>query len=163
VCRSTGLLIGSNWHFDDVTGGLVKASAFNVPLYAPKPELRYDGVVVVLVDQNSAGAGEYFPQFLHYHDRAFGESWPRPEPRVQKLTPLAAVGEAIVRHCVPDTDAGGNAQRMMHHGTSYCRNPGCRKGRLFSFDTPTEGATLTGLHIEVLSSQDIRLATPMIN
>ena len=37
------------------------------------------------------------------------------------------------------------------------------QGRVFSFDAPTEGATLTGLHIEVLSSQDIRLATPMIN
>ena len=37
------------------------------------------------------------------------------------------------------------------------------QGRVFSFDAPTAGATLTGLHIEVLSSQDIRLATPMLN
>jgi len=56
--------------FDDAAGDLVKEFSVGAPLYAPKPSLRYDGAVVVLVDQHSASAGEYFPQFLQYHHRA---------------------------------------------------------------------------------------------
>ncbi len=63
-----------NWldtySYDEDAKDLVKVFALNLPFYAPKPELRYDGAIVVLVDENSASAGEYFPQFLQRHDRA---------------------------------------------------------------------------------------------
>ena len=59
-----------NWNFDEATGRLVKMFPMQVPLYAPKRDLRYDGAIAVLVNEKTASAGEYFPQFLQYHGRA---------------------------------------------------------------------------------------------
>ncbi len=63
-----------NWldtySYDEDANDLVKVFALNLPFYAPKSELRYDGAIVVLVDERSASAGEYFPQFLQRHGRA---------------------------------------------------------------------------------------------
>lgn len=56
--------------YDEETGDLVKEFSLTAPVYAPKPELLFNGAVVVLVDERTASAGEYFPQFLQYHDRA---------------------------------------------------------------------------------------------
>lgn len=58
------------YSYDEEAKGLVKAFAQDFPLSAPKRELRFDGAVVVLVDERSASAGEYFPQFLQRHGRA---------------------------------------------------------------------------------------------
>ena len=56
--------------YDDKTDDLVKAFKLTAPIHAPKPELLFNGAVVVLVDERTASAGEYFPQFLQYHGRA---------------------------------------------------------------------------------------------
>ena len=56
--------------YDDATNDLVKEFGLTAPIHAPDPELLFKGAVVVLVDEQSASAGEYFPQFLQYHDRA---------------------------------------------------------------------------------------------
>jgi len=56
--------------YDEGADDLVRLFAHDFPLYAPKRDLRYDGAVVVLVDERSASAGEYFPQFLQRHGRA---------------------------------------------------------------------------------------------
>jgi heat shock protein HslJ len=58
------------YSYDAETGGLVKGFTPDVPLFSPKAELRYDGAIVVLVDDKTASAGEYFPQFLQRHGRA---------------------------------------------------------------------------------------------
>ena len=56
--------------YDDEADDLVKMFAADFPLYSPKPELTYAGGVVVLVDDYSASAAEYMPQFLQTHHRA---------------------------------------------------------------------------------------------
>ncbi|MCB9118312.1 MAG: META domain-containing protein [Caldilineaceae bacterium] len=56
--------------YDEQVNDLVKEHAQDYPLYSPDPDLTYGGAVVVLVDEHSASAGEYFPQFLQHHGRA---------------------------------------------------------------------------------------------
>lgn len=56
--------------YDEGAGDLVRLFAQKFPLHAPNPALRIDGAVVVLVDERTASAGEYFPQFLQRHGRA---------------------------------------------------------------------------------------------
>lgn len=59
-----------NYVYDDVAGQLVKLFSLTAPVHAPKSELLFNGAVVVIVDEKTASAGEYFPQFLQYHGRA---------------------------------------------------------------------------------------------
>ena len=84
----------------------MKGYALNTPLYEPKPELRYDGAVVLLVDQNSASAGEYFPQFREYHDHALvvGEHTSGGAGGPLRITPTVSMLAAC-----PDTSFGGNS------------------------------------------------------
>lgn len=56
--------------FDEQKNDLVREFATDYVLSAPKPELAYSGKVVVLVDENSASAAEYFPQLLQRNQRA---------------------------------------------------------------------------------------------
>ena len=56
--------------FDEQKNGLVRSFQGDYKLSAPKPELAYTGGVVVLVDNQSASAAEYFPQFLQRQGRA---------------------------------------------------------------------------------------------
>lgn len=56
--------------YDEKANDLVKGFTEDFPLYSPKPELAYAGAVAVLVDESTASAGEYFPQFLQRRDRA---------------------------------------------------------------------------------------------
>jgi C-terminal processing protease CtpA/Prc len=59
-----------NYTYDDKAGDLVKQFATDVPISSPKPELTYNGAVVVLVGEGSASAAEYLPQFLQRAGRA---------------------------------------------------------------------------------------------
>jgi C-terminal processing protease CtpA/Prc len=56
--------------YDDQANGLVRGFAGDYSISAPKPELTYSGPVVLLVDQDSASAAEYMPQFLQRLGRA---------------------------------------------------------------------------------------------
>ncbi|NTU81661.1 MAG: META domain-containing protein [Chloroflexales bacterium] len=56
--------------YDEQAGGLVRELASDYTLSSPKPELTYGGPVVVLVDDESASAAEYMPQFLQRQGRA---------------------------------------------------------------------------------------------
>ena len=56
--------------YDDEANALLKEFGLTAPIHTPDPELLFKGAVVVLIDEQSASAGEYFPQFLQYHDRA---------------------------------------------------------------------------------------------
>jgi heat shock protein HslJ len=58
------------YSYDDLAGDLVKDLASDYTLIAPKPELAYQGVVVVLVNEHTASAAEYMPQFLQRQGRA---------------------------------------------------------------------------------------------
>lgn len=56
--------------YDEQADGLVREFAGDYNISAPKPELMYAGPVVLLVDQDSASAAEYMPQFLQRLGRA---------------------------------------------------------------------------------------------
>lgn len=56
--------------YDAQAGRLVRQLATESRLSAPKPSLAYDGAVVVIVDEVTDSAGEYFPQFLQRQGRA---------------------------------------------------------------------------------------------
>jgi C-terminal processing protease CtpA/Prc len=56
--------------YDEQANDLVREFATDYMLSSPKPELTYLGPVVVLVNENSASAAEYFPQFLQRQGRA---------------------------------------------------------------------------------------------
>ncbi len=56
--------------YDEQANDLVRAFATDYMLSSPKPELTYPGAIVVLVNENSASAAEYFPQFLQRQGRA---------------------------------------------------------------------------------------------
>ena len=56
--------------YDERANGLVRSFAGDYVVSAPKPELAYTGAVVVLVNENSASAAEYMPQFLQRQGRA---------------------------------------------------------------------------------------------
>ena len=56
--------------YDEASDGLVRQYAVDSDLVSPNPSLTYNGGVVVLVNENSASAAEYFPQFLQHQGRA---------------------------------------------------------------------------------------------
>lgn len=56
--------------YDDQTGDLVKQFSTEQTLSSLKPNLTYTGPVVVLVNESSASAAEYTPQFLQTQGRA---------------------------------------------------------------------------------------------
>lgn len=56
--------------YDEQAGDLVLARASDYTISSPKPELTYLGPVAVLVDDESASAAEYMPQFLQRQGRA---------------------------------------------------------------------------------------------
>ena len=56
--------------YDEQVNDLVLELPDDYRISAPKPELAYLGAVVVLVNESSASAAEFFPQFLQYHNRA---------------------------------------------------------------------------------------------
>ena len=58
------------YRYDDAVGDLVKQFRQDLALSSPRPEIAYTGPVVALVDEHSASAGEYFPQFLQAMGRA---------------------------------------------------------------------------------------------
>lgn len=58
------------YSYDDKQNDLVRAFAADLPLSAPNPDLAYTGAVVVLVNEESASAAEYMPQFLQRLGRA---------------------------------------------------------------------------------------------
>jgi C-terminal processing protease CtpA/Prc len=58
------------YSYDEQAGDLVKDFATDYTISAPKPDLAYQGVVVVLVNENTASAAEYMPQFLQRQGRA---------------------------------------------------------------------------------------------
>lgn len=54
-----------SWAYDGASKSFKKAAALGDPkLFSPRPDLTYLGDVVVLVDENSASAAEFFSQFL---------------------------------------------------------------------------------------------------
>ncbi|MEZ4519964.1 MAG: S41 family peptidase, partial [Chloroflexota bacterium] len=56
--------------FDEASNGLVRQAPVEYLLSAPKPELYYDGPIVILTDQNCASSCEFFSQFLQTNGRA---------------------------------------------------------------------------------------------
>jgi len=56
--------------YDPESGELVRETAPAFLISAPKPELYYDGPVLVLVDNNCASSCEFFSQFLQTNGRA---------------------------------------------------------------------------------------------
>jgi C-terminal processing protease CtpA/Prc len=58
------------YNYDEEAHGFVKERGANLQLYAPRPDLAYTGKLVVLVNDFTASAGEYFPQFLQKMKRA---------------------------------------------------------------------------------------------
>lgn len=58
------------YSYDEKVNGLVRDFASDYTISSPKPELTYSGPVVVLVNENSASAAEYFPQLLQRQGRA---------------------------------------------------------------------------------------------
>jgi C-terminal processing protease CtpA/Prc len=58
------------YNYDEDVHDFVKEKGTNLQLYAPRPELAYTGKLVVLVNDFTASAGEYFPQFLQKMKRA---------------------------------------------------------------------------------------------
>lgn len=56
--------------YDEQANDLVREFSSDYVLSSPKPELTYTGPVVVLVDESSASAAEYFPQLLQRQGRA---------------------------------------------------------------------------------------------
>lgn len=56
--------------YDEESDGLVLEYAVDSELVSPNPSLTFNGGVVVLVNENSASAAEYFPQFLQHQGRA---------------------------------------------------------------------------------------------
>jgi C-terminal processing protease CtpA/Prc len=58
------------YNYDEGVHDFVKERGANLQLYAPRPELAYTGKLVVLVNDFTASAGEYFPQFLQKMKRA---------------------------------------------------------------------------------------------
>lgn len=56
--------------YDARAGRLVRQLSVESRLSSPKPALTYDGAVVVIVDEVTDSAGEYFPQFLQRQGRA---------------------------------------------------------------------------------------------
>ena len=60
-----------DWYYYDQTADqLIKSSALDLEVSAPRPELAYTGPVVVLVDELCASACEYFSQHLQTLGRA---------------------------------------------------------------------------------------------
>jgi hypothetical protein len=56
--------------YDSEIGDLVRSAPDEHLLSAPRPELYFDGDVVILVDNNCASSCEFFTQFLQYNNRA---------------------------------------------------------------------------------------------
>lgn len=56
--------------YDEVVNDLVKQFPYAYPLSSPSPEISFPGAVVILVNEGSASAAEYFPQFLQKQGRA---------------------------------------------------------------------------------------------
>lgn len=56
--------------FDPVVGDLVRETPDEHLISAPKPDLSYDGDVVILVDNHCASSCEFFTQFLQTNQRA---------------------------------------------------------------------------------------------
>jgi C-terminal processing protease CtpA/Prc len=56
--------------YDEQAIDLVMEHTPDYRLYSLEPDLTFGGAVTVLVDEHSASAGEYFPQFLQRHGRA---------------------------------------------------------------------------------------------
>ena len=59
-----------NYAYDEQAGDLVQDFATDYTLSSPRPELTFNGAVAVLVDEKSASAAEYLPQFLQRQGRA---------------------------------------------------------------------------------------------
>ena len=56
--------------FDPAVNGLVREAPDERLISAPRPELYYDGPVVILVDNNCASSCEFFSQFMQKNGRA---------------------------------------------------------------------------------------------
>lgn len=60
-----------DWYeYDETVGDLVKEFSTDYVLSAPRPDLAYTRPLVILVDEESTSAGEYFPQYLQTVGRA---------------------------------------------------------------------------------------------
>ena len=63
-----------DWYeYDEGTGTLQPDVTYfggEYPLYSPDPELTYTGPIVLLVNENTGSAGEYFPQLIQSLGRA---------------------------------------------------------------------------------------------
>jgi len=58
------------YNYEEESHDFVKGKGDNKMISSPRPELAYTGKIVVLVDDKSASAGEYFPQYLQTMKRA---------------------------------------------------------------------------------------------